>query len=107
MLVIVCFLLFVARMERSEIRDCCPAFRCAPCGLPRLLHPLDRQRQALADAHAQGRNRTPAALLLELMGRCQSETRTRHAERMAERDRATVRIDVRGIVLEAELAQAG
>src|ERR1043166_6860639 len=71
-----------------------------------LLHPLDRQRQTLADAYAQSRDRAPSALLRELMGRGQSEPRARHAERMAERDGTAVRIDVLGIVLEAELTRA-
>ena len=35
------------------------------------------------------------------------EPRARHAERMAERDRAAIRIDVLGIVGKAELAQHG
>src|ERR1700738_5500791 len=95
-------------MERSEMQDFLPDSRPPPRAsirAPSLPPPPDRQRQSLADAHAQGRDRAPAALLLELMGRGQCKPRARHAERMTERDGAAVRIHVLGIVLEGELAQ--
>ena len=50
---------------------------------------------------------TLAAEHFELVRRRQRQPRARHAERMAERDGAAVRIDVLGIVGDAELAQAG
>src|SRR5688572_16917999 len=70
-----------------------------------LLHPLDRHGQALADADAQGRERRLAAGLLKLVNRGKRQPRARHAERMAERDRAAVGIDVPGVVRKSKLAQ--
>ena len=62
---------------------------------------LERQRRALADADAHRRKRVAAAapLKLERSGAC--DARARHAERMAERDRPAVRIDMVGIVPQA------
>src|SRR5712672_2378370 len=71
-----------------------------------LLDPLQRQRNPLPHPDTHGGERTLATALLERMLRRQGVARARHAERMAERDRAAVRIDVLGIVGEAELAQA-
>ena len=71
------------------------------------LDALNRERHALADADAHGRERAPAAGFHHLMRRRDGKPRARHAERMAERDRAAVRIDVLGVVRHAELAQAG
>ena len=48
-----------------------------------------------------------AAAALQLLGRGQSEARARHAERMAERDRAAVGVHMRRVVGEAELAHHG
>ena len=45
-----------------------------------------------------------AAAALQFLGRGQGEARARHAERMAERDRAAVGVHVRRVVGEAELA---
>ena len=41
------------------------------------------------------------------MQRGERKPRARHAERMAKRDRAAVRIDVLGIIGKAKLTQAG
>src|ERR1043165_2576833 len=71
------------------------------------LPPLHRQRHTLSDADAHGGERALAAGLAELMRSRYRDARARHAERMAERDRAAVRIDVLGIVGEPELAHAG
>ena len=49
--------------------------------------------------------RVAAAAALQLLGRGQREARARHAERMAERDRAAVGVHVRRVVGKAELAQ--
>ena len=46
-------------------------------------------------------------LLHHLLRRREREPRARHAERMAERDGAAVRVDVLGVVRQPELAQAG
>ena len=72
-----------------------------------VLNPLQRHRHALADADAHGGQRALAATLLQPVHRGQRQPRARHAERMAERDRAAVRIDVLGVVGKAELTQAG
>ena len=69
--------------------------------------PLDRQRDALPDADAHGGEPELAAAARELEGGVAGEAGARHAERMAERDRAAVRVDVLGILRDAELAQAG
>src|SRR5918995_4859096 len=73
---------------------------------PRLRR-LQRQGDALTDADAHGRERTLRAALLELESRRAADPGAGHAERVPERDRAAVRIDVCGIVREAELAQRG
>ena len=44
---------------------------------------------------------------LQLLGRGQREARARHAERMAERDRAAVGVHLRRVVGKAELAEHG
>ena len=68
---------------------------------------LERERNPLPDAHAHGGERAPAAALLEAMQSGERKPRSRHAERMPERDRPAVRIDVLGIVGNAELTQTG
>ena len=55
---------------------------------------LQRDRDALADADAHGRQRQPRAALPELECGRAGDARARHAERMAERDRAPVRVHV-------------
>src|SRR5262249_36409003 len=69
--------------------------------------PLQRERDALAHADAHGGERKLAAALLQTVHRGQGKARPRHAERVPERDRAAVRIDVLGVIGNAELAQAG
>ena len=68
---------------------------------------FERQRRALADADAHRRKPIAAAAPLELERGGAGDARARHAERMAERDRPAVRIDVVGIVLKSKSAQAG
>ena len=70
-------------------------------------NPLQRQRDALADADAHGGQAPAPAAPAEFDGDVGGEPRAGHAERMAIGDRAAVRVDVLGIVGEAELAQAG
>src|ERR1700738_4766660 len=72
-----------------------------------LVQLLDRHRDALADADAHCRQRPFAAALLHAMHRGHREARTAHAQGMTERNRAAMRVDEIGIVLDAELAQAG
>jgi hypothetical protein len=57
------------------------------------------------DTH-RGKRQFPAILFQSMRGR-QCKTGARHAERMAERNRTTVRIDVRGIIGKPKLPQAG
>src|SRR6202000_2302096 len=68
---------------------------------------LDRHRDALADADAHDGERAFSAALFHAVDRGHDQPGATHAERMAERDRATMRIDEIGVVLDAELAQAG
>src|SRR3954462_10765163 len=68
---------------------------------------LDRDRNTLADTDAHGGERELAAALLKTMHRGQRQPRAAHAEGMAKRDRAAMRIDEIGNVLDAELTQAG
>ena len=64
-----------------------------------------RDRDALADADAHGRERELAFPQRQFERGCPGEPRAGSAEWVAERDRAAVRIDVFGIVSEAEVAQ--
>src|SRR5262252_10656620 len=66
---------------------------------------LDRARDALPDADAHGGERTLAAARLHAVHRGQRQSRAAHAKRMPERDRAAMRIDEVGILLDSELAQ--
>src|SRR3954467_7353801 len=67
---------------------------------------LDGHRDALADADAHRGERALAAALLHAMTRGQRQPRAAHAEGMAERNGAAMRVDEIGIVPDAELAQA-
>src|SRR3954453_13750327 len=71
------------------------------------LHPFEREGDSLADADAHGRQRELTAVPLQLLGGGEREAGTRHAERMAERDRAAVGVHLLGIVREAELTEDG
>src|ERR1700727_785663 len=55
---------------------------------------LERERDALADPDAHGGERELAAALFQPVHRRHRQARPRHAERVAERDRAALRIDV-------------
>src|SRR5258706_15176110 len=68
-------------------------------------NPFERQRDALPAADAQGGKRALAVTLMQAVPRGQRQPRTRHAERMTERNGAAVRIDVLGVIGESELAQ--
>src|SRR5437763_5791411 len=72
-----------------------------------ILHPFERERDSLADADAHGGKRELAAGALKLLGRRERETRPRHAEGVAERDRATVRVHAGIVICSAQLAQHG
>src|SRR3981189_3190385 len=85
--------------------------RCAPrndaVGRPPSVQLLDRHRDALADADAHGRQRPLAAAFLHAVHGGHCEARAAHSERVAQRDGTAMRVDEIGIVLDAELAQAG
>src|SRR5205085_10842761 len=61
----------------------------------------------LTDADAHRDQREAAAGALQLAGRGQGETRPRGAERMADRDRAAIRVDPAVVERDFEPAQAG
>src|SRR6187431_2377684 len=81
--------------------------RLSPSQLVVLVDLLDRDRNALADADAHGCQGKLPAPLLHAVHRRQRQSRAAHAERMAERDRAAMRVDEVGVVLDAQLPQAG
>src|SRR5258707_2667228 len=68
---------------------------------------LDRHRDALPDADAHRRQRAIAAALLHAVHRGHREPGAAHAERVTQRNGAAMRVDEIGILLDAELAQAG
>src|SRR5580704_6740029 len=72
---------------------------------PSRLNSLHCQRHALADADAHGGKRALATALFEAVYRSECQPRAGHAERMTERNSAAMRVDVLGIVGDAELAQ--
>jgi hypothetical protein len=64
-------------------------------------NPLKNDSDTLADADAHGADGVAALTPVQLVDCGQREARAAHAERVAERDGAAVRIDVRGIVRQA------
>src|SRR5882724_3889955 len=83
------------------------ASRSSGRGITTSVQLLDRDGYALADADAHGGERALAAALFHAVHRRHGKTRAAHAERMAERNRPAMRVDEIGIVLDAELPQAG
>src|SRR5258706_1075587 len=73
----------------------------------KLIQLLNGHRDALPDADAHGGQRPFSPALLHAVHRGHGEARAAHSERMAERDGAAMRVDEIGVVLDAELAQAG
>src|SRR4051794_3757736 len=92
------------RSSTAMIADSSIAVVVAP-PMARMLHPFERERDSLADADAHRRQAELAAAALKLLGGGQSEARARHAERMAERDRAAIGVHLGRVVGEAELAK--
>src|SRR4051812_2572123 len=72
-----------------------------------LINLFDRNRNALANADAHVCKGKFPAPLLHAVHRRQRQPRAAHAEWMAERDRAAMRVDEIGVVLDAQLPQAG
>src|SRR6185369_2963417 len=81
--------------------------RFAPSQPVVLVDLLDRNRDALADTDAHGCQSKLSAPLLHAVHRRQRQPRAAHAERMAERDCAAMRVDEVGVVLDAQLPQTG
>src|SRR6266478_4756872 len=73
----------------------------------KLLNPLERERYALPYAYAHCGERKLAIALLQSVHRRERKARTRHAERVAERDRPAMSVDMLGILRNAQLAQTG
>src|SRR2546429_276591 len=73
--------------------------------VPAASNALDEHRDALTYANAHGAQGVAAARSFKLIERGGHQTRARSAERMAERDRAAVRIDVRRVVGDSVVAQ--
>src|SRR5579871_2542785 len=72
-----------------------------------LIQLLDCHGDALADADAHGGERTLSTALLHAVYGGHDQPCAAHAKRMAERNRAAMRIDEVGVFGNAELAQAG
>src|SRR4029079_2728136 len=72
-----------------------------------LLDAFDDPRYPLADADAHRDERVTAAAALQLPGRGQRDARTRGAERMADRDRAAVRVDPSVVERDFETTKTG
>src|SRR5450830_202009 len=66
---------------------------------------LDDDRNALADADAHGAQGITAAAALQLIHRGGNQACAAHAERMAECNRAAIRIDARIVVGDAQFTQ--
>src|SRR5580765_6916280 len=66
---------------------------------------LDEHRDTLPNAYAHGTQGITTAAALQLIHCRRHQARTTHPERMAERNRAAVRIDARVVVGHAELPQ--
>ena len=99
-----------AGVERSMRQRTCPRCATGGRGFARLegsfqplatLDALEHQRDALADADAHRAQRVAAAAAVQLVHRGRHQPRAARAERMAERDRAAVRVDARVVVGEA------
>src|SRR5467141_3064818 len=75
--------------------------------MAKALHALNNECDPLSHADAHGAKRVPAADRLKLIYRGSSEARPGCAERMADSDRSTVRIDVGGVVRKPEIARHG
>src|SRR5262245_31907649 len=68
-------------------------------------HPLDRERDAVAAAETERRDPALQMAVLQRVQQRRQHARSARSDRMAERDRAAVHVDLRGI--DAELFQHG
>src|SRR6185437_4330153 len=73
----------------------------------RLSHPFERHRYALPDADAHGGERAFRTALPQLKGCRAGDAGTRHAERMAKRNGAAIRVHMFRVFGDAEGAQHG
>ena len=101
------------KSNASTRKSPCPGGLTRDRGLQRrsvrqvLLHALDDRGDALANADAHGAKGVTRLALLQLVHGSGQQTRTGHAERMAESDRAAIRVHPAVIVGNAKLAQHG
>src|SRR5947209_15316839 len=79
----------------------------APRRRGELLYPLQHRRDALANTDAHRDESIAPAGTLQLARRGQRDARSRGAQGMADRDRATVRVDPAVVKRQFEPAQAG
>src|SRR6478672_6680158 len=77
----------------------------APISL--MLHPFERERDALADADAHRREGALATVPMKLLRGRQRKPGPRHAERMAKRDRPAVRVHAWIVVGDSKLPKYG
>src|SRR6478672_2447832 len=70
-------------------------------------HPLDHERNALADADAHGAERVTLVRSKQLIHRRRREARAACAEWMAQCDGAAIRIDVLRVIRDPEQAKHG
>ena len=71
------------------------------------LHSLDGEGYTLTDADTHSGERAAAASFLQLVNGGEDKARATHAERMAQRNRTTIRIHMRSVIGEAQLTQTG
>ena len=71
------------------------------------LDALDRERNALPNTYAHRGQRSFCSRFLQLVHGGQHQTRAAHSEWMAERNSPAVRVDVRRVIRNSELPQAG
>src|SRR5690242_609619 len=79
-------------------RSACDANVLSDTAPPRRSDALEHERDALPDADAHRAQRVAAARALQVVERGGRKARARRAERMAEGDRAAIRVDVGSIV---------
>ena len=77
---------------------CCAIFTSRPLATVWSLDPLDNDRNTLADADAHGAQRIAALGAFQLIDRGRHQPCAGRAERVADRDGTTVRVDMGGIV---------
>src|SRR5688572_20433251 len=93
------------RRSLAKLPGCAPFPPQAPGRGPERSDALEQPRHALPDADAQAREAAALSSPSQLEGQVPGHARARGAERVAERDRATV--DVDAVVRDRQVAQHG